>query len=653
MIAAATVYAWLPAGKHPAKKVVILGIDGLDPRLLQQFMDSGSLPNFRKLKTAGDFKPLTTTMPPLSPVAWSTFITGMDPGGHQIFDFLRRDPATVTPDFSMARSLPASWTLDLGSWEIPLIGGSVEQLRRGRAFWEILDDHGVPSTIYRMPVNFPPSENGHSLSGMGTPDILGTPGTFTFYTDNPPENADGISGGRVVQVDVKDGKVEAALEGPENSFRRIPASGPNGDAEYTHPQLSIGFSVHVDPESEAAKFAVQGHEFVLNKGEWSHWVRVDFEALPYLVNISATCRFYLQEVRPDFRLYVTPLQINPEEPAMPISNPESWSRELQEELGYFYTQQIPEDTKAFTSGIFTVEEFWEQSQFVYREQRKSLDHALRNFSGGLLFFYFSSVDQGSHMLWRYSDREHPAFEDHSAMRSAIRRLYEEIDEALGKVMASIDGKTTLIVMSDHGFAPFYWEVNLNSWLVEKGYVRLKDPLARTSPLYQNVDWSGTKAYALGLNGLYLNLRGREANGIVSPGQEQQELLDRLEKDLLAMRDPRNGLAPVTLVTQTKRDFKGSGSDSGPDIIVGYNRGYRTSWASPLGEFPRGVFLDNREPWSGDHCVDYRLVPGVLLTNREITLPAPGLQDLTVAVLDEYGVPKSNEMIGRDCLGAAR
>jgi predicted AlkP superfamily phosphohydrolase/phosphomutase len=338
---------------------------------------------------------------------------------------------------------------------------------------------------------------------------------------------------------------------------------------------------------------------------------------------------------------------------MPISNPESWSRDLQKELGYFYTQELPEDTKAFKGHIFTVDEFWEQSRFVYREQRRALDHALRNFSSGLLFFYFSSVDQGSHMLWRYADREHPAFEDNSVMKDAIRKLYEEIDEALGKVMESIDAETTLIVMSDHGFAPFYWEVNLNSWLVEKGYVRLMDPSDRTSPLYQNVDWTGTKAYALGLNGLYLNLRGREANGIVAPGSERQELLDRLEADLLGMRDPRNGLAPVTLVIQTKRDFKGSSSDGGPDIIVGYNRGYRTSWASPLGEFPRGVFVDNREPWSGDHCIDYRLVPGVLIANRKISLPAPGLQDLTVAVLDEYGVPKSSEMIGTDCLTTAK
>ena len=649
---AAAVYAWLPQSRKPARKVFILGVDGLDPTLLQQFVKAGDLPNFKRLISQGDFKPLKTTMPPLSPVAWSTFVTGMDPGGHAIFDFVHRDPKTLTPEFSMSRAVPASWVLKLGTWAIPLKGGSVEQLRRGRAFWEILEEHHVPTTIYRMPVNFPPSQYGHSLSGMGTPDILGTAGTFTFYTNNPPANAKEIQGGKVTTVKVEESTIRAKLQGPENTFVRLPEEDSSnvGEPKIRHPKLTLDFTVHLDPHAKVAKFAVRDDEFVLNEGEWSDWVRVDFEALPYIVNVSAVCRFYLQQVRPDFRLYVTPLQINPEEPVMPISNPTSWSRDLQKELGYFYTQELPEDTKAFKGHIFNGQEFWEQSQFVFREQRKALDHSLRNFKDGLLFVYFSSVDQGSHMFWRYMDREHSGFEEDAKLRNAIQVLYQEIDEALGIVMASIDPETTLIVMSDHGFAPFQWGINLNSWLVEEGYVRLIDPLDRSSSLYQNVDWTSTKAYALGLNGLYINLRGRESNGIVAQGAEYQDLLDRLEADLLKMRDPRNGVAPVTLVVQPRRDFKGAYASSGPDIIVGYNRGYRTSWASPLGEFPRGVFVENREPWSGDHCIDYRLVPGVLISNRKITLTDPALYDLTVAVLDEYGVPKSPEMIGKDCLG---
>jgi hypothetical protein len=179
LMLAAAVYAWLPRGRRPARNVFILGVDGLDHKLLQQFVDDGSLPHFKRLISKGDFKPLKTTMPPLSPVAWSTFVTGMDPGGHAIFDFVHRDPKTLTPDFSMARAVPASWVLNLGSWALPLKGGSVEQLRRGKAFWDILEEHHVPTTIYRMPVIFLPptgpfSGNGHTTSGTLE---------HSFYTD--------------------------------------------------------------------------------------------------------------------------------------------------------------------------------------------------------------------------------------------------------------------------------------------------------------------------------------------------------------------------------------------------------------------------------------------------------------------------------------
>ena len=637
----------------PAKKVFILAVDGLDPKLLEKFMAAGHLPNFQKLVSQGDFKPLQTTMPPLSPVAWSTFITGMDPGGHGIFDFIHRDPENMIPYLSLAQAGDPARNLSFGSWVIPLESGSLELLRKGPAFWQILEEHGVPTTIFRMPANFPPvTSKGKSLSGMGTPDILGTPGTFSFYTDQPPANAQDITGGRVFEVEVINNTVQGQLVGPPNNFRRIPQDSSSrrpASTEYLNPDLELDFTVYLDPDESVAKLVVQDDEFVLKEGEWSDWIQVDFEAVPYLVSISAIGRFYLQQVRPYFRLYVTPLQIDPIQPAMPISTPEDWSHELVEELGYFYTQELPEDTKAFDEGIFDGREFWQQAQFVFGELRRALDYSLRNFTEGLLFFYFSSVDQGSHMLWRYMDEQHPNFSHDEKLALGIQTLYQQIDEALGQVLLAVDESTTVIVMSDHGFAPFNRGVNLNSWLLEKGYVKLKDPTKRGDPLFLNVDWSGTRAYAFGLNGLYVNLRGRERNGIVAPGTEYQQLLDELEADLLAMSDPESDENPVTLVVQTQRDFQGRNLDRAPDIVVGYNWGYRSSWESPLGEFTWEIFADNDRPWSGDHGMDYRLVPGVLVSNRKITLEDPALYDLTVAVLDEYGIPKHPEMIGQDCL----
>ncbi len=641
------------------RRVIVLGIDGMDATYLAQFMEDGLLPNFSRLASEGDFTPLQTSMPPLSPVAWSNFITGMNPGGHGVFDFVLREPATLEMYPPTYRVLPTGRSLTVGSWDIPVTGGGVELFRKGPALWELLDDAGISTTVFRMPMNFPPVDSdGRSFSGMGTPDVLGGSGTYSYYTDYPPENindlADG-TGGHLVEV-IND-RVRAQLVGPPNPVRRFPRDdgaprAADAEIEYENPELTVDFEVLLDPEAPAAKFVVQDDEFVLNEGEWSDWIPVDFEAVPYLVSIGAAARFYLQEVRPDFRLYVTPLQIDPANPMLPVSTPDDWGSEITDAIGRFYTEELPEDTDAYLDGVFTAREFWDQSQFIYRERRRALDYMLESFDEGLLFFYFSSVDQGSHMLHHFSVPDHPAFVNDEMLANGIRTLYEEMDEALGRVLEEVDGddRTTLIVMSDHGFAPWYWKVHLNSWLAEKGYVTLKDPSRQgLTPLFLNVDWSRTTAYALGLQGLYVNLRGREDDGIVAPGAEYDALLDRLEADLLGMVDDRNGQSPVALVYRSREELSGPYVDEAPDIVVGYSRGYRSSNESILGEFPREIFTDNDEAWSGDHQNDYRLVPGVLLTNRRIALGQPALYDVTVAVLDEFGLAPLPEMIGEDAI----
>ena len=634
------------------QRVIVLGIDGLDHALLERFMAEGRLPNFARLARDGDFAPLQTTMPPLSPVAWSTFVTGLDPGGHGIFDFVHRDPATMQPVEPFYSISPAGRSLALGSWVLPLAGQEVTLYRRGQALWELLDAAGVETTVFRMPVNFPPVETGgRSFAGMGTPDLLGTHGAYSFFTSAPPANEAGMTG-RVELVDVVDHRVVAQLRGPPNPFRRRPVPrglAGSGEVEYEHPDLKVDFEVRIDPGAPVARISVPETDMVLNEGEWSDWVRLGFEAAPG-VTISALLRFYLQEVRPVFRLYVTPLQIDPADPALPLSNPAGWAGDLHDVLGPFYTQELPQETKAFSEGVFDGREFWQQAQFVYAERRRALDHLLDTFDDGLLFFYFSSVDQGSHMLYRYADREHPSHEPDALLGDGIRTLYEQMDEALGRVQQAVDERTTLIVMSDHGFAPFHTGVNLNTWLAEQGYVTLRDPPERSgAPLFLDVDWSGTRAYAFGLAGIYVNLRGRERDGVVEPGAHYERLLDELERDLLAMVDPRSGRRPVSLVHRPRESYDGPHVDQGPDLIIGYARGYRSSWESPLGEFPAEVFVDNDDPWSGDHQNDYRLVPGVLLTNRRIALETPALADLAVAVLDEFGVAALPEMVGQDAI----
>ncbi|MCF7763833.1 MAG: alkaline phosphatase family protein [Verrucomicrobia bacterium] len=641
------------------KKVVVLGIDGMDPKLLQSFVDQGRLPNFKALMEEGSFRPLGTTMPPQSPVAWSTFITGMDPGGHGIFDFLHVNPAKMSLFSSMAEAEAGGAPIDIGTWSFPTSGGDVRLLRKGETFWEMLGDHGLKSTVFRMPVNFPPVKApGRALSGMGTPDILGSLGEFSFYTNQRRDWPPVVSGGRIYSVDLKDNSVHSELHGPTNSFRRFPSSkslelqrkGKAVEIEYEQPEMTQEFTVHLDPKAGAAKFVVGDTEFILKEKEWSDWVPVEFEAIPVLITVQSAARFYLKQISPTFELYVSPLQIDPDAPVMPISYPSSWSSHLCAELGTFYTQNLPEDTAAYNGGVLTAREFWEQMLYVFDERSRALDYLLKNQDEDFLFVYFGTVDQGSHMLWHFMDEQHPAHVKDEFLKDGIAKLYEKMDARLGAVRQVLDPSTTLIVMSDHGFAPFYWGVNLNTWLLQKGYITLKDPSQGTSiESFGNVDWTRTRAYAAGLNGLYLNLKGREKQGIVQPGAEQQALLQELEQELLALKDPRNNHSAVSLMLQPGRDFHGPEKDHGPDLLVGYSHGYRASWDSPLGMFPKEVFVDNRSAWSGDHCIDNRLVPGILVTNLRITQDSPTLADLTVAVLDEFGIKPPKDLVGKDIL----
>ena len=639
-----------------AKKVVILGIDGMDPKLLQQFVNEGVMPNFKKLMEEGDFKPLQTSIAPQSPVAWSSFITGMDAGGHGIYDFLHRNPKTRIPYNSMAVATASEHNLNIGNWIFPLSSGKVENQRKGTAFWQVLSDHDIPSIVYRMPVNYPPVEaKGYSLSGMGTPDITGSPNHFSYYTDRFPKNASRYTGGDAYKVTIRNNKIETEIHGPENPFRReikesISGISTAATVEYTNPVCTVALTIFIDRKAKAAKFVLPDQEFILKEGEWSDWKKIDFKAAPW-ATVSSIGRFYLKQIDPQFKLYLSSLNINPENPASPISHPADWSHELCECLGYFFTKELPEDTKALMYDVISGKEFWDQTIFLYNESRKAMDYLLEKHKTGMLFFYFSSLDQGCHMLWRYMDKNHPGYVQDDFLINGIRNIYIKMDEALGVARSKISPDTTLIVMSDHGFGPFYWGVNLNTWLLQKGYIKLIDPSSKVqeeAQLFQNVDWKNTKAYAYGLNCLYVNLQGRENEGSVAPS-EMDALLDQLKKDLLEMKDPKTGKNPVSQVTIPRREFHGPYKDQGADIIVGYNMGYRVSWESPLGQLPKDVFVDNLEPWSGDHCIDSELVPGILVTNQKITLDKPALYDLTVGVMDEFGVKPLPEMLGKDCL----
>ncbi len=634
-------------GAAASRKLIILGVDGLDPDLLTKFMAEGKMPNFARLAEQGSFRRLTTSIPPQSPVAWSNLITGLNAGGHGIFDFIHRDPKTFQLYFSTSKVEGPKHSWHVGSWVIPLGSGSAEQLRHGKAFWEILDEQRVPNYVYRIPANFPPiAAKGKTLSGMGTPDLRGTYGTFTFYTDDPTAAVGAVEGGEVVQVEVKNNRVATNLIGPDNTFRK------------NSPPATEPFTVDVDPLEPVARIGLQDRQFVLKEGEWSGWLPVEFQLMPifgnFIGNVKGICRFYLKQAHPRFQLYVSPINIDPANPALPISTPSSYSSDLAKQIGEFHTQGIAEDTKALTAGVLDDKEYLEQAHTVLAEHRRAFDAEFPKFQRGLFFFYFSSLDLNGHMMWRLTDPQHPAYDAALAAQygTALEEFYEQIDQVLGEVMPKVDENTALLVLSDHGFAPYRHSFNLNTWLLNNGYITRKEGAGGdASEPFADVDWSRTRAYGLGLNGLYLNVRGREREGIVEAGAEADALLGEIRQKLLDVRDPKDGSQVITRIDFASEAYQGPYARTGPDALVGYNRGYRAGWKTILGAFPADVLEDNTNAWSGDHCMDFTKVPGVLLSNRKIDAQAPALTDIAPTILSEFGIAKTKDMMGQSVFQA--
>ncbi len=475
------------------RRVIVLGFDGLDYDLTRQMIASGRLPGFERLARQGGFAPLGTTVPPQSPVAWSTFITGLDPGGHGIFDFVHRDPKTMLPYLSTTRSEPAGRTIGLGRWQLPLSSGRVELLRRGQPFWDVLEARGVPTTIIRMPANFPPSGSAtRELSGMGTPDLLGTYGTFSFYTSEPYAFVgQTLSGGVVHAVKVRDGIVRAALEGPDNPFLRKPE------------KVRAEFTAHLDQANRHVKLVVGAEERLLAVGEWSDWVPVDFPLAP-TQQLKGEVRFFLKGLDPFFELYASPVNIDPLDPAMPVSHPGGYAAELAKATGRFFTQGMPEDTNGLKTGVLTDAEFLAQARLAGEENRRQYRYVLDRFDDGLLFYYFGNVDQVSHMMWRARDRDHPAYNavTDAPNERVVEELYQGLDAIVTDTLATLGPDDLLVVMSDHGFTSWRRAFHLNSWLRDHGYLALRDPNRRDDPgFFDNGDGARTRAYAVGLNGL--------------------------------------------------------------------------------------------------------------------------------------------------------
>jgi predicted AlkP superfamily phosphohydrolase/phosphomutase len=510
-------------------------------------------------------------------------------------------------------------------------------MRKSKPFWKVLGESGIFSTVIRVPITFPPEKfNGLLISGMCVPDLRGSQGTFSFYSSGEATEEE-TTGGFRLAVKKEGMKVRGRLIGPTNSISTRKES------------LSIPFEITLN--GEKAKVVLPDQSFELIRGEYSPWIRLSFEA-GLKVKVQGVARFMITETEPEFKMYVSPINIDPEKPPFDISYPRAYGLYLSKLLGPFATLGLAEDTWALNEGVIDDQAFLEQAYLNHVERERMLFDALDKTRNGLVACVFDTTDRIQHMFFRYLNPRHPALKDkeRTGHAGAIEDLYKRMDDLLGRIKDRLEDGDELIVMSDHGFKDFSRGVNINSWLCSEGYMTLQDSGSEGMWL-SNVDWKRTRAYAIGLGGIYLNIKGRESHGVVEPGQEEAALKAEIIAKLSGLRDQANGSRVAITRVWDRRDIYRDGPyvKNAPDLIVCYNKSYRTSWDCAQGRVSSAVFEDNTKAWSGDHCLDPALVPGVLLTSFKLENVKPHIIDIAPTALALLGVEIPGYMEGTPLL----
>ncbi len=644
------------------QKMVILGFDGMDPRLVEQWMSEGKLPNFKKLAGEGGFYRLGTSTSPESPTSWASFATGGNAGKHNIFDFLVRDVKTYVPDLGMVRREMPDFFLDY----VPLGKPKVTTLRGGTSFWVTAGEAGVRSAVLTVPVTFPPEDvpAGELLSGLPLPDIRGTVGTFYYFATDLSRYEEGNTemGGILKRLTFEGDTARSELAGPRNpivqaqmaELRKKGATLTGADqarmAELeARRDVQVPFTVRWSRQARSATIDIQGTTVRLDEGAWSKWVPLEFR-VNFLVRLYGMAQFYLVRASGELQLYVSPVNWRPDAPVMPISSPSGLSTQLHERLGTFRTLGWAEatwplnedriDEKAFLDDLFRA--FDDRSQVILHEiDSKKFD---------LVIGVLESTDRVQHMFWRFIDPTHPMYDAAGAAKygDAIARVYQRCDQLVGEVLQRIEPGTLVFVLSDHGFHSFRYGVNLNTWMVENGFIarqgravgdkNLNDMFGGGGQFWEGVDWTRTRAYSLGLGQIYFNMRGREGQGIVNEGDDYRRLADELSAKLLTMTDPKTGQRIVRSVYKRDDVYSGPFMANAPDLQVGFEDGYRVSWQTSLGGSPPGLLYPNMKKWSGDHCsFDYQTIPGALISNRTLSADQANIIDIAPTVLKYFGV----------------
>jgi len=669
LVAAAACNAPKPQSRF-SQKLVVLGFDGMDPRLIEQWMAEGDLPNLKRLARQGGFYRLETTASPESPTSWSSFAIGGNPGRHSIYDFLVHDVKTYMPDVGMVRRELPTFLFNY----FPMSRPRIVSLRGGTSFWVTAGKAGVRSSILTVPVTFPPEEvpDGRLLSGLPLPDVRGTIGTFYYFATDLSRYEEGstemggilrrlVFNGNVAKTELT-GPVDPIVKAQADGIRAKGASLSEADrlrlAELeTKADVRVPIVITWNRQAGTASIDVQGKKVDLAEGQWSTWVPVEFR-VNLFVRIHGMAQLLLIKASNELQLYVSPVNWPPDAPLVPISSPASYAGALAGRFGTYRTLGWAEATWPLNEDRIDEKAFMDDLFRAFDDRATIIADEVGAGRSDLVVGVIESTDRVQHMFWRYLDPSHPMYDAAGAAAHGddIKRVYRRCDQLVGEVLNRIGPDTLVMVLSDHGFHSFRKAVNLNTFLVQEGFLaREGGPVAEQKrdeaflggQFWQNVDWSRSRAYSLGLGQIYFNLRGREAQGIVNPGEDYDRLADELSAKLLAFTDPVTGENVVSAVYRKKDVFWGPYLDTAPDLQVGFADGYRVSWQTSLGGSPPGLIYPNMRKWSGDHCsFDYRTIPGALISGRKLVSSDPRIIDLAPTILKYFGVAIPKEIDGK-------
>jgi len=651
------------------RKLVILGFDGMDPHLLKKWMDEGKLPNISKLAQGGGMFPLQTTHSPESPTAWASFATGVNAGKHNIYDFLVRDTTSYLPDLGMVTRTPPKFLFNY----FPLSKPKVTSTRGGTSFWVTAGKQGVRSDILTVPVTFPPEdvENGELLSGLPLPDIRGTMGTFSYYATDLSRYEEGNTemGGILKRLVFENDTASSELEGPPSPIvrqkieavrRKGPTLSESDRAQLAELQavqdVRVPFTIQWNRTGKMATLAIQDRTIALERGKWTPWIDLTFK-VNAIVRVHGMVQMLLINADNELQLYVSPVNFKPDDPPVPMSSPASFSGDLYKAIGNYRTLGWAEATWALNENRMDEKTFMDDLMVAFDDRAKVILNRADQKDWDLMVGVIESTDRVQHMMWRLIDPQHPLYDAALAAKfgDSIERVYRKADDFVGEVVKRVGPGVPVMIVSDHGFHSWRKAVNLDTWLVQNGYMVMKGQSAdkKLSDLFgggtfwENVDWSRTRAYAMGIGQIYFNLRGREAQGIVSPGAEATALADELSKKLLTLTDPEDGTPIIRAVYKRDDIYSGPFINNASELQVGMNDGYRVSWQTTLGGSPAGIVYKNDRKWSADHGgYDYAITSGILVTSQPITTKEPRIIDIAPTVLRYFGLAVPTDIDGK-------